>query len=305
MSLANLLKINKHQLTFEEIPDLLDVSPGYARKVVADFVEKNYPAIRLVRIVPNSGNSIISVNVGIKAARNNPVICLDNDVKVDQNFIAPLLCHFKKGDVFAVCSKIYNPNHSMRIESFNYPGFYKGRLIGYADQNGHDKGQASATEVWFAPGNGAAYDKDKFLELGGLDPIFRPIYGEDVDVCYRAWQRGWKTLCEPASITYHLSHKTTKKHFPDRYFQAIRLKNQFILTWKNVRDVNLICEHFAWTSARTIFALLKGDLIYLQGLSLAIKQIPEVIERRRKEKGIQRDYSDKGLFKRLQNYHSH
>jgi hypothetical protein len=42
----------------------------------------------------------------------------------------------------------------------------------------------------------------------------------------------------------------------------------------------------------------------LRGLFLAIRQIPEVMEGRRRGRGLQRDYSDKGLFKRLQNHHT-
>ncbi|MGA1840849.1 MAG: glycosyltransferase family 2 protein [bacterium] len=267
----------------------------------ADFVKKEYPSIRLVKIVPNSGNSIIPVNVGVKAAKNDTVICLDNDVKVEKDFITPLLEQFNKDDVFAVCAKIYNPSNEMRIESFNYPRFHRGRLTGHIQEDGiSQKAPGHPAEVWYAPGNGAAYDRTKFLELKGLDPIFRPIYCEDVDVCYRAWKRGWRTICEPASVTYHFSHKTTEKNIKADYFKIIRLKNQFILTWKNLQDSRLIIKHIAWTFARLIFSFFNRDFIFLRGLCLASRQIPEVLQKRKRMTGSNILLSDQKLYKRLQ-----
>jgi len=271
----------------------------------SDFVTKEYPSIRLIKIIPNSGNSIIPVNVGVKAAKNDIVICLDNDVKVDKNFIAPLLKQFNKDDIFAVCSKIYNPLDGMRIESFNYPRFYKGRLTGHFHKNDMlDKKPEHPAEVWYAPGNGVAYDKAKFLELEGLDPIFRPFYCEDMDVCYRAWKRGWRTICEPSSVTYHLSHKTIKKTMKADYFNIIRLKNQFVLTWKNLQDFKLIIKHIAWIFARLLLSLFKCDLIYLKGLYLASRQIPEVMHKRKRMKDFKAVISDEGLYRRLQHIES-
>lgn len=40
MSLSLLLKTKKRIISFEELPAILDISPGYARKIVSEFVNK-------------------------------------------------------------------------------------------------------------------------------------------------------------------------------------------------------------------------------------------------------------------------
>ena len=60
----------------------------------------------------------------------------------------------------------------------------------------------------FASGGHSAYRRDRFLEMGGFDPLFAPFYWEDVDLCYRAWKRGWKILFEPRSAVLH-DHQST------------------------------------------------------------------------------------------------
>jgi GT2 family glycosyltransferase len=47
-------------------------------------------------------------------------------------------------------------------------------------------------------------------ELGGLDEGFR-LYGEDIDLCYRAAQAGWERWYVPAAVVEH-EHKAETDH---------------------------------------------------------------------------------------------
>lgn len=40
----------------------------------------------------------------------------------------------------------------------------------------------------------SAYDPEKLRQLGGLDPLYETPEVQYLDLCYRAWQRGWPTL---------------------------------------------------------------------------------------------------------------
>lgn len=48
----------------------------------------------------------------------------------------------------------------------------------------------------FASGGSVALKKTMFLKLGGFLPLYKPFYSEDMDLCTRAWMRGWQTLLE-------------------------------------------------------------------------------------------------------------
>jgi GT2 family glycosyltransferase len=266
----------------------------------AGFVKKYFPDVRLKALATNSGNSILPVNIGVQDAKNDVVICLDNDVRVENDFITPMLKHFRAENVFAVCPKIINPNHGNTVESVNYPVFRKGRIIG--EVPGLEEPRLLPRKpsfVWYAPGNASAYKRDKFQFLNGLDPIFRPIYYEDVDVCHRAWRRGWRTIYEPDATTYHLKHVTTKKHLEKQaQFEIYRTKNQILFSWKNLLDRKLISLHLTWICLHLANSIYRRDPIFFRSLRFAIPQFHEALKARRKEVRAMK-MTDKEIFNLL------
>jgi GT2 family glycosyltransferase len=52
-------------------------------------------------------------------------------------------------------------------------------------------------------------------ELGGFDPGFR-LYGEDIDLCYRAAKAGWERWYVPEAIVSHAHEAVTDKRFLTR-----------------------------------------------------------------------------------------
>ncbi|HSC92030.1 MAG TPA: glycosyltransferase family 2 protein [Gaiellaceae bacterium] len=52
-------------------------------------------------------------------------------------------------------------------------------------------------------------------ELGGFDSGFR-MYGEDIDLCYRAAQAGWERWYVPAAVVVHGYDRVTDRRFLDR-----------------------------------------------------------------------------------------
>jgi len=52
-------------------------------------------------------------------------------------------------------------------------------------------------------------------ELGGFDPAFR-LYGEDVDLCYRAAEAGWERWYVPAAVVEHVWSRASDRRFVDR-----------------------------------------------------------------------------------------
>jgi hypothetical protein len=52
------------------------------------------------------------------------------------------------------------------------------------------------------PGCNMAFRKSALMAIGGFDPRFRTA-GDDVDVCWRIQQRGWKIGFNPAAMVWH------------------------------------------------------------------------------------------------------
>jgi hypothetical protein len=52
-------------------------------------------------------------------------------------------------------------------------------------------------------------------ELGGFDPGYR-LYGEDIDLCYRAAKAGWERWYVPGAIVFHEHQGVTDRRFLTR-----------------------------------------------------------------------------------------
>ncbi len=57
--------------------------------------------------------------------------------------------------------------------------------------------------------------REMLAELGGFDPGFR-LYGEDIDLCYRAAKAGWERWYVPEAIVTHTHAAVTDRRFLTR-----------------------------------------------------------------------------------------
>ena len=69
-----------------------------------------------------------------------------------------------------------------------------------------------------------AVDRNKFVELGGFNRLFAPAYCEDVDLCFRAWRRGWRCIYEPDSDVWH-RHQATWSDHSNGSLNSLELRN--------------------------------------------------------------------------------
>jgi GT2 family glycosyltransferase len=97
--------------------------------------------------------------------------------------------------------------------------------------------------VFWAGGGSCAFDRRKYLEVGGLDTLYDPFYVEDVDLSYQAWKRGWKCLLAPASRVVHKHRATSSRKFTTSFVENITRRNLYLFLWKNVTDRSMLFDH--------------------------------------------------------------
>src|ERR1039458_9264561 len=113
----------------------------------------------------------------------------------------------------------------------------------------------------FSPGGGSsAFDRSKFLELGGFDPLFEPFYLEDTDLGYMAWKRGWKVLYQPRSVVYHQHRGAIGKSFRGDRIEAVLKKNYLLFCWKNIHEWRRLAAHFFFAWAGAPLSAIFGDV---------------------------------------------
>lgn len=248
-----------------------------------EFIKNHYPSVRIIALRKNLG-FIAANNIAVKESKYDVVILLNNDIIVSNDFLHPLLRHFNNDEIFAVSSKLLlfdktTINFGKSEGYWNFGMLYV-RQIGY---NEKDIGQLdNISNILYASGGAAAFDKKKFLELGGFDELFRPFYWEDFDLSYRAWKRGWKVIFEPKCVIYH-KHQATIKSFDKNVIELSPRRNNFLFIWKNITDKKLILSHILLLPFNLLIALIFLRIKYLRAFILALKRLDEVLEKRKIE----------------------
>ncbi|MDZ7638843.1 MAG: glycosyltransferase [Bryobacterales bacterium] len=198
----------------------------------SEVVVRRFPQVRLVQLAENLGFGGGS-NAGIRAATNSFVVLLNSDMRVEPDFLAPLLSPFSDPAVFAVTAQILFSDPAKRREEsgLTYARWRHGEV-----ELGHDlRADVPMLYPCFYPGGGSsAFDREKFLSIGGFAHLYRPFYLEDTDLGWEAWKRGWKVLYAPESVVYHEHRGTIGKRFQTGYINTVVEKNRILFHWKHV-----------------------------------------------------------------------
>ena len=247
----------------------------------AEFLRSKFPTVRLLALPENLGFGGGS-NAGFAAAKNDIVILLNSDMRVDKNFVQPLLDGFTDPLVFGVsCQILFTDPKKLRQETGLTEGWWSQGAVRVRHRM--DENIKTLYPCFYGGGGSCAFDRRKFLEVGGFDPLYHPFYLEDTDLGYVAWKRGWKILYQPASLVYHEHRGTIGKKFSEAYIQGVLKKNFLLFTWKNVHTWKWILPHLAHTWAAAMLTWLFGDSPERTsplGIARAFLNLPQALQAR-------------------------
>lgn len=246
----------------------------------SEFVSTHFPEIALVALRSNHG-AARARNAGVAAAIGKIVYFLDSDTRVREGFLDPVIEGFSDPAVFAVGSREVSSQTGGKM--IVPTPFFRLGLFGHRYVVRDIPRRSFPTP--FVPTSHAAFSREKLLTLGGFDHLFRPLYWEDVDLCYRAWRRQWKVILEPASVADHGRQDTTRRLYSPVTIQRIYWKNRFLFIWKNIRDTALIAEHLACLPLILLACPVAKGWAVLTGFAGALRQLGEALGQRRQEAG--------------------
>jgi GT2 family glycosyltransferase len=146
--------------------------------------------VRLIR-TENRGLSAAR-NTGLSAATGEIVAYIDDDAYPDADWLTHLALAFRDSEYVGVGG----PNIAPPGEAF------MAQCVAHAP-GGPTHVLLSDREAEHIPGCNMAFRKEQLLKIGGFDPQFR-VAGDDVDVCWRVQERGWKLgFCAGATVFHH------------------------------------------------------------------------------------------------------
>ena len=299
---------NGRSLLERNLPAVLEAAGGCEVIVVDDasadgsagFLAEAFPGVQVHRHEVNRGFSEACLT-GVTAASADVIVLLNTDVRPRPDFLAPLLQHFERDDVFAVsCLSIGSEDATAIKESFKVPAFRRGLLkfiTHGADATAADPPPARHT--LFATGGHCAIRRDRFIELGGFDELFKPFYCEDLDLCYRAWKRGWRTIYEPASVVVHEHQGTIGRVFGLNRARRINRRNRLLFVWKNITSRRMFwTRHAPALVLRALFGWLLLDAGFYGALFSALGRLPLALKRRTEERRAA-VVTDEDVFRRI------
>ena len=164
---------------------------------------------------------------------------LNSDVEVGKDWITPLVELMDSDPTIGVCGpKLIDYNNRDKfeyagaaggyIDKYGYP-FCRGRLFESLET---DIGQHDTREDCLWISGAALFIRSKlFFEVGGFDYDFF-AHQEEIDLCWRVQNSGYRVVCEPKSTIYHVGGGALPKSNPFKTF--LNFRNNLYLIVKNL-----------------------------------------------------------------------
>ncbi len=191
--------------------------PNYEVIVVDDcskdntlkFIEDNYGSNKRLRIFRNARKMLAagSRNKGFAHAKGEYVALLDHDVEVDPDWIKEMVKIIQEDDSIGIVqSKIHDINRRGLLQCVGVKIIPQ---MGWVVVLGHGKkdlGQFDRLDGLVGAATGVMYRRSVFRKVGGFDEELG-INLDDLDLNWRVWVAGFKTVIASKAVTYHWAKK--------------------------------------------------------------------------------------------------
>ncbi|HDJ33641.1 MAG TPA: glycosyltransferase family 2 protein [Bacteroidetes bacterium] len=212
------------------------------------FLKKAFPGIRLINFPKNYGFAA-GYNRAIEATEAEYVVLLNSDVEVTPGWLDPLIGLLENDPDVAACMPRIRSWH--RRDYFEYAGaaggfidrwgypFCRGRILNHIEP---DAGQYDKErDIFWATGACMVIRRSIYLKAGGLDERFF-AHMEEIDLCWRIKNMGYRIVYYPGSIVYHVGGGTLPNEHPHKLY--LNFRNNLLTLCKNLprgkRGITLI-----------------------------------------------------------------
>jgi GT2 family glycosyltransferase len=228
------------------LPSVVLCNSSDAQIIVADnastddsvsFVNNNYPQVNIIKNAINGGFAK-GYNDALKNVKAEYYVLLNSDVEVTPGWMDSIIKLMDSDKSIAVCQpkiKDFNKKNYFEyagaaggfIDKFGYP-FCRGRILDCIEE---DRGQYNDTrEVFWATGACLFVRAECFHLVDGFDEDFF-AHMEEIDLCWRLKNLGYKVMYCSDSEVYHVGGGTLNKISPQKTF--LNFRNNLMLLYKN------------------------------------------------------------------------
>lgn len=245
----------------------------------ANLISERYPWVRLLKRATNDGLSA-ATNDGVGASSGEYVAVLNPDTRIESDVIGPLAHYLgAHADVGIVAPKLLNEDGSLQLSCRAFPGYAtvlfnryslitkllpRNRLSSRYLMSDFD--HSTTRDVDWVSGAALMMPRRVFDEVGGWDSGFF-MFNEDVDLCRRVHDAGYRVVYNPDVAVYHkigVSESTSPRMVIERHRSIWRYYTKH-LRGGRLRD-----------------AMTAAGIVGRCGLLLASNEVRRVLARRRK-----------------------
>ena len=268
-----ILNWNGAKLLQQYLPSVLRYSPEATIFVAdnastddsIDVLKSEFPSVHIIQNQENYGFAK-GYNEALKNLNFDIYALVNSDIEVAENWLQPIIEKFKNESKTAIIQpKIldfknkeyfeYAGAAGGYIDQYGYP-FCRGRIFDTIekDQQQYDE----ETEIFWASGACFFIRSEVYHALQGFDDDFF-AHQEEIDLCWRAINRGFHIQYTPKSTVYHVGGATLQHGNPQKTY--LNFRNSLLMLVKNLpksRMVSVIFLRLCLDGLAGIQFLLKG-----------------------------------------------
>jgi len=247
-----ILNWNGKELLAQFLPSVVAYS-GEAEVYVADnastddsvhFVQTHFPSVKIIQNKQNFGFAQ-GYNAALKAVDADIYALVNSDVEVTENWLKPILETFTNEPQTAIIQpKIrdyknkdyfeYAGAAGGFIDKYGYP-FCRGRIFETIEKDTQQYNDDC--EIFWASGACFFIRRSVYNELGGFDADFF-AHQEEIDLCWRAFNKGHRAKYIAHSVVYHVGGATLQQGHPRKTF--LNFRNSLLMLTKNLPQSALV-----------------------------------------------------------------
>lgn len=202
-----------------------------------DYVKEWHPEIHVIELDENYGFAE-GYNQGLSEIHADYFALVNSDLQVTDDWLDPIIKLMKTDHLIAaVQPKILSIEHKGSFEYagaaggvmdiLNYP-FCRGRLFDKVEKDEHQ--YEEVTDIFWASGAAMVIKAELMRSFGGFDGDFF-AHQEEIDLCWRLKNAGYRICYMPESEVYHLGGGTLTYDNPRKTY--LNFRNNFISSFKN------------------------------------------------------------------------
>ncbi len=203
-----------------------------------NVIQSKFPTVKIIQNTNNFGFAK-GYNEALQQVEEEYYALINSDIEVTQNWLTPILSIFEKEPNTGIIQpKILDYKNKDYfeyagaaggfIDKYGYP-YCRGRLFETLEKDNNQYNDAC--DIFWASGACFFIRKEIYRKLDGFDDDFF-AHQEEVDLCWRAFNLGYKAKYTSKSTVFHVGGATLNESNPKKTF--LNFRNSLLMLVKNL-----------------------------------------------------------------------